>query len=143
MEELSTKQKGEIAELKTLAKFVELGMDIYTPFGESTPADVIVDNGDSLERVQIKMAHLISGQEDAIKFNCKSTRSNFTETSEHSYEGLIDAFAVYYPVTESFYYIPVEDAPKTKMTLRLDKPDNNQTNGVNMAEDYALERPIK
>lgn len=139
MEELSTKKKGEMGELKVLAKLAELGLDVYTPFGESTPSDIIVDSRDSLKRVQVKMAHSINSKDGAIKFNCKSTRSNFTETTEHSYKGLIDGFAVYYPKDESFYYVPIEDAAKTKMTLRLDPPANNQTTGVNMAEDYILE----
>lgn len=136
MEELSTKQKGDISELEAMAKLTELGADVYSPYGEDTRSDLIADIGNSLLKIQVKTAH---SEGDKIEFKCCSTRSNFSETTEQNYKGDIDAFVVYYPNTDSLYYVPIEDAPKTSMYLRLEPTNNNQTKGVNMAEDYVLE----
>lgn len=71
-------------------------------------------------------------------FNCKSTRSNYTETQTEDYSGQIDAFIVYWSAEDEYYYVPIEDAGKTKMTIRRETAKNNQTTGVNFAEDYIL-----
>lgn len=137
MQELSTKQKGDISELRFSAKLTELGADVYEPIGEDTRSDLIVDINSRILKIQVKTARYVDDKRK-IEFKCCSTRSNFTETEEVNYEGDIDAFGVFHPDTESFYYVPIEDAPKSSMYLRLKPPKNNQTKNVNMAEDYIL-----
>lgn len=137
MKKLSTKQKGDISELRAMAELTELGLDVYTPYGEDCRSDLIVDTDDELLKLQVKTSRKID--ESKIEFNCHSTRSNYTETTGHDYRGDIDAFVVFYPKTESLYYVPVDVAPKTSMYLRMQEPKNGQTDRVNMANDYKLE----
>jgi len=142
MQQLSPKQKGDVSELRVLAKLAEAGVDIYLPYGEDNRSDVIIDTGDNLERVQIKTARSRSVKDTAIQFNCRSTRSNYTETENEGYDGDVDAFIVYWPGDDEYYYVPIEEAPKTTMTLRREVAENNQTDGINFAEDYALSEQV-
>jgi len=140
MRDLSPKQKGDISELRSFSKLTELGYNVYTPVGEDTRSDCIVESDDRLLRIQIKTARYVD--ESKIRFNCSSTRSNFTEHSTESYTDDIDAFIVFNPDTENFYYIPIDDAPKTGMYLRIKPPKNQQCKNINMAEEYRLEENI-
>jgi hypothetical protein len=140
MQELSTKQKGDISELHILAELTRLGFDVYTPFGEDSRSDLIADTGRELLKVQVKTARNID--DSKIEFNCTSTRSNYTETTEHDYKDDIDGFAVYHPKTDNMYYVPIDDAPKTSMYLRLTETKNNQDGRANMAEEYTLSEKI-
>jgi len=138
MQQLSPKQKGDVSELRVLAKLAEFGLDIYLPYGEDNRSDLIIDKGNSVERIQVKTARSKSERDTAIQFNCRSTRSNYTETEGEDYSGQIDAFIVYWPDDNEYYYIPIGDAPKTTMTLRREVAENNQTEGINFADDYTL-----
>lgn len=136
MEGLSTKQKGDISELRVMSKLTGLGIDVYLPYGEDSRADLIADTGDELLKIQVKTAHTKSVRDTAIEFNCYSSKSNFTESEDTPYGDEIDGFAVFWPKQEELYYIPVADAPDTKMTIRRIVPDNNQTARINFGDDY-------
>lgn len=140
MSSLDTKQKGDVSELSCMTELASLGYDVYTPFGENTPIDIICDIDSELNRIQVKTGWIVDG--DKVKFNCKSTRSNFTETSKEDYQGKIDAFMVYEPESENIYYIPIEEATKTRMSLRLEETKNGQSSGINMASDYLISKRI-
>lgn len=68
---MNSKHIGNIGEAKVLAKFSELGYDVYIPFGKNTRSDMIVEINDSLYKIQVKTCsklsngcskfHLISG----------------------------------------------------------------------------------
>jgi hypothetical protein len=139
MEQLSPKQKGELTELKVLAKLAEYGVDTYIPFGENSRADIVVDNN-GLKKIQIKTVRRRTNT--SVQFNCTSTRSNFSETTEEDYKGDVDAFIVWWPDDNSFYWIPIDDAPKSKMTLRTEPTKNGQTKGINFTVDYELEKHV-
>ena len=50
----STKQKGDLAELKVASHLLELGYRVAIPFGEDWDYDLILCRGRRLERVQVK-----------------------------------------------------------------------------------------
>ncbi len=52
--ELSTKRRGELAELAFLHKATALGFRLSKPYGDSDRYDFITDSGNRLYRVQIK-----------------------------------------------------------------------------------------
>jgi hypothetical protein len=54
------------------------------------------------------------------------------------YEGEVDLFLVYCPGTQKVYVIAIEDATKTKGSLRVAPTANNQVCGVRWAHDYEL-----
>lgn len=51
---MTTKQLGNIGEAKALAKFVELQIPVYIPFGDNEKSDLIADFNGKLNKVQIK-----------------------------------------------------------------------------------------
>ncbi len=111
------------------------GLDVSIPFGENVSYDLITDDGKNLDKVQCKTGSL---KEGVIIFNTVSTRSNYSEVSGQDYEGKIDKFMVYCPDNQSIYDIPIEDASKSEMKLRVETPKNNQKKGINWAEDYEI-----
>ena len=48
------KNIGNLGEAKVLAKFVELGIQVYTPFGDGSVVDLIADFNGKLNRIQVK-----------------------------------------------------------------------------------------
>lgn len=137
MKELSPKAKGDVSELKVLARLAELDIDMFIPYGENSAADVVIDNS-GLERVQIKTARSTGDGDRPIMFNCRSTKSNYTEIKSKDYEGDIEAFIVYWDEDSEFYYVPIDSATGTTMTIRRKPTQNNQTHRVNFAEEYNL-----
>ena len=77
MEDLSPKQKGDISEFRVFARLTELGYDLYTPVGEDTRSDCIIETDEELKKIQIKTGRYVD--DSKIEFNCISTHSNFTE----------------------------------------------------------------
>ena len=51
---MNTKKIGNIGEAKTLAKFVELGIPVYVPFGDNESADLVAEFNGKLNKIQCK-----------------------------------------------------------------------------------------
>ena len=132
---MNTKERGETTEAIVLAELKKRGYNVAKPFGENTPYDLIVDDGKNLKKAQVKTAWEDNGK---VKFNCKSTRSNFTESSKETYEGKIDSFIVYAPCLESLFEVPIEDANETRMSLRYCETNNGQSANINWVDDYRI-----
>ena len=50
----NTSNIGNIGQVKVIAKFVELGIPVFTPFGEGYTTDLIADFNGKLNKIQIK-----------------------------------------------------------------------------------------
>lgn len=133
---MNPKEKGEMTEAKVMSRLVELGVDVFLPFGENGSVDMVVDVC-GLQRLQVKTSHY--KDTGVIQFNTSSTRNNRTENKgKFDYEGEIDAFLTYCPQTDEYFWVDIEDAPKTAMKIRVEDTSNHQVNGINWAEDYRL-----
>lgn len=53
---MNTKTKGDIAVAYAIAKLTELGYEVLLPIGDKKPYDMVVDDGTSLKKVQVKYA---------------------------------------------------------------------------------------
>jgi hypothetical protein len=131
---MNTKQKGEVSEAKVLSFLSERDVDVFLPFGENVRADMIVLEEHRPERIQIKTGRIKNG---SIRFSCSKINSNRSGSTRTNYEGQIDAFIVYCPDNEGYYYVPIEEANKTNMWLRVDESmaDNGK---VKWADEYQL-----
>ena len=58
------------------------------------------------------------------------------------YQDDIDRFVIYCWELEQTYLVPIEDAPKTQVTLRVEEPANDQTKRINPASEYRLEQKV-
>jgi hypothetical protein len=70
-------------------------------------------------------------------FWCRAA-SNSTTAIRRDYGGDADIFVVHCPDTGEIYALPVAEAPKRGVTLRVDPTANCQAKGVRWASDYAL-----
>ena len=103
-----------------LSKCLELGINIFIPFGESKDFDFIVDLDGKLLRVQCKTGRIQqNANKQSIAFNMgsvchrkgKSVRLRVTN---------LDAYAVYVPESGKLYLIPFsEDFPSNIARLSL------------------------
>lgn len=84
----------------------------------SAPYDLIWDRGVDRLRIQIKKGRVRDG---VICFTVNPRGRNAKGIKSKSYVGKIDAFIVYVPEIDRFYFVPIEDAPRraTHMRLRL------------------------
>jgi hypothetical protein len=124
-------QLGMTAELKVAADLSARGFGIAWPSGHGLPFDLILirPNG-ALERVQIK-----SARSDGRKLLVKCHSSS--EWAYYSYgPDMVDWIAVWDETADSCYYLPIDEAGKSYVTLRLDHPRNGQKVGIRWAQDY-------
>jgi hypothetical protein len=126
---------GQRTEAIVLAELVKRGHRVLLPFGVNHRYDLVLDLGDRFVRVQCKTAR-VSGS--CVKFNCQSVRSNTKRTLCRDYRGDADLFIAYCPGNDRVYAVPVDEAGRREISLRLDPPANNQQLGVRWATDYEL-----
>lgn len=132
---LDQKQVGNLTELRCITAFCELGYKVSIPYGENTRYDFIVDISNKLIRVQAKTCKE-KDDGNVIFFPCRSSKTNSKGCLRRKYtKQEIDYFCTYHK--GKCYLIPVSECSNEK-NLRLKAPRNNQSMGVNYAEDYEL-----
>jgi hypothetical protein len=118
----------------------DIGYAVFVPFGENTRADLIVDDGASLSRVQCKTGRLRLG---AVRFaTCSFYGHHPTpRVPSRHYLDDVDYFAVHCPETTGVYLVPIADLPlKRQGALRVEPARNNQRRGIRLAERYEIAR---
>ena len=65
----NTSAIGNIGQAKVLSKFVELGIPVYTPFGEGYTVDLIAEFNGKLNRIQIKTTENIHDNSYMLSMN--------------------------------------------------------------------------
>ena len=138
---MNTKSIGNIGEAKVLAKFVELGISIYLPFGDNEKADLIADFGGKLNKIQIKTS--IKAEDGKMKFDLTSSTVHRKNGNRHIYNSQeIDYFACYNITRQCILLFKVNEVPNTTITIRYEKPKNNQTTGIRFEEDYLIDKVL-
>ncbi len=126
------KAVGERSEAQVLAKLLQAGKVVLTPFGDSQRYDLVVDEAGVFIRVQCKTAQLGKG---VLSFPCCST--NWNKGTRRNYRGEADIFAVYSPEGDQLYLVPVDQVGVKSASLRLSPP--RQKKRVRMAVDYLFD----
>jgi hypothetical protein len=114
---------------------IEAGWSVSIPFGYNDKYDLVVDDGDSLYRIQCKTAW--RNKAEAIRFNTHSQTTKDGDYHEATYEGGADAFLVRFPETEQLYWVGVDEASGQKMELRFDAAIDHPS--INWAADYEFD----
>jgi hypothetical protein len=115
-----------------------VGYSVLLPFGENTRYDLVIDDGEVLERVQCKTGRLRGG---VVEFATTSTYGHHRNPATHrrNYKGQVDYFAVYCPDNGGVYLMPADDLPnESQAYLRIDPPRNNQFKRIRFARDYEI-----
>ncbi len=129
---MDTLKVGDAAEAAILGSLLEGDLLVSVPFGRFGPYDLLVEGPRGFVRVQVKSGRL---RGDCVEFNCVGTDHG---NGVGSYAGRADVFAVHVRATGEQYVVPVEEARRGKMYLRLTPTANNQRRGVRFASDYRL-----
>ena len=130
-----TKSVGDLSEAVLIAVLIQSGYEVLLPFGEDHRYDLVIDDGRTLARVQVKTGRLRKG---AILFNTYSSHAHRGGPSSRPYAGEIDYFGVYCADVDSAFLIPVGETSLLSGTLRVVPPRNGQTKRVRWAERYFL-----
>ena len=134
MIELTTNQKGVVAETAIVHEAVKLGIIVSRPLDDAR-YDLVLDVSVGLIRVQCKWAPRIG---DVIVVRTQSNRragEGFRRTL-YTFDQ-IDAVAGYCPQTGMCYLLPAELFSGTsQIHLRLEPARNNQSAKIHWARDY-------
>lgn len=134
---MDTKGIGNIGEAKVLCKFVELGIPVYLPFGDNERSDLIADFNGKLNRIQVKTS--VKAENGKMIFDLTSSTTHRSNGVRHKYtDNEIDFFACYNIARDKIFLVPV-DEPRSAITIRYEKPKNNQILGINFEDDYLIE----
>jgi len=135
---LTTDQKGAVAELAIAKAALLRRIDVYRPVQEGGRYDLIFDFGHRIDRVQVKWAPLHDG---VVVIRAYSTRRTADGLRRRPYaSGEIDAIAAYCPDLNRCFYLPADElGARVQVFLRVGPSRNNQSCGVNWADDFAFE----
>ena len=131
---MTTAQKGAIAELAIQLTATKLGVDVYLPVAEGGRYDLILDLAGKLWRVQCKWARRYG---DVIVVRLYSNRRAREGLRRRLYSAdEIDAFAAYCLELDRCFFIPISEAPRHELRLRVAPTKNNQRSKVRLADDF-------
>jgi hypothetical protein len=130
-----THQKGEIAQLKVQLRAAEKGVVLSKPLVDSR-YDFILDDGQRLERVQVKYA---SGKaphsRGSVKVNLKSWEGR--RLRRRYCAGEVDALLVYIPqIDEVLRFEADVFCERASFTVRLEPAKNGQTKSIINALEF-------
>lgn len=131
------KQKGDVAELAVALDLRRRGYKVAIPFGEDCDYDLVLDRGDSLERIQVKYA-TSDGAVIPVRCRSHSLTSGKVKSTKYYTAETIDWLAIYEPTSDCCYYLPAEilGDGRAELRLRLTPARNNQLLGIRMAADF-------
>jgi hypothetical protein len=126
---------GLRTEAAILAELVRRGYQVLIPFGTNQRYDLVFDLDGRFIRAQCKTGRLRKG---CVLFNTQSVRTNTRGWLTRGYNGEAEIFLIYCPENERIYAVPVEEAPASSGSLRVDETRNGQEEGIRWASDYEL-----
>lgn len=133
---LSSKQLGNIGELKTALEFAKFGIPIYFPFGDNESADLLAEFNGKLNRIQVKSTTSNNGS--FVTFSLKSSMRGY----DHRYtKEEVDYFTLYDAIADKLYLIPF--TTKQNLSLRITQPKNNQKARILFATDFLIENVLQ
>jgi hypothetical protein len=135
--ELTSSQKGGVAELKIAAEAANLGLGVLRPLTDGLRYDLAFDVNGLLLRVQCKWACLKC---DVVSISLRTSRhtpAGYVRTRYGVEE--IDGFAAYCGALDRCFFLPLDGfGGRSHAHLRIKPARNGQLAGVNMADDYPL-----
>ena len=139
---MNSKRIGNIGEAKVLAKFVEMGIPIYIPFGDDEKADLIAKFDGKLNKIQVKTS--IKSKNGCSIFDLTSSTAHRTNGERRKYlNSEIDYFALYSLDRDKIYLMKVPDNPMSAITIRFEDTKSGMKSRVNYESDFLIENVLK
>ena len=135
---LSTKGKGDLAELKVAADLRGRGYRVAFPYGEDWDCDLILCRDDTrLERVQVKYA-CSDGRVIYVRCRSHSLTNGRIKTTKRYTARTIEWLAVWDRTLDRCFYVPAAElgAGRSELSLRVAPSRNGQRHGVRLAASY-------
>jgi hypothetical protein len=128
---MDKKRLAKEGELRFAAEFIKRGWNLYLPYGEDSPVDLLIQKEGTFKRVQIKATNAKNGT-----VFCRLKSSNNWQVKKYS-KNEIDFFGIYDAANQQGYLIPIEEVTgMTLLTLRLEEPKNHQEKKIHYATDF-------
>ncbi len=138
---MNSKRIGNIGEAKVLAKFVEMGIPIYIPFGDDEKADLVAEFNGKLNKIQVKTS--IKSKNGCSIFDLTSSTAHRTNGGRRKYSNSeIDYFALYSLDRDTIYLMKAPDDPMTAITIRFENTKSGKKIGVNYESDFLIENVL-
>lgn len=124
---MKTRNKGALAEYRFISYAISLDLKVLTPAVEGYPYDVVIDNGKSFYKIQVKY-----GSRDKRSPKCFSSmvhrRTKSTSNTFKNYTAEeVDYFAIYIWYIDTFFIIPYDAVEGNNIHLNLGNEDNKYT----------------
>jgi PD-(D/E)XK endonuclease len=126
---------GLRTEALILAELVRRGYRVLVPFGTNQRYDMVIDMDGEFVRAQCKTGRIRRG---CVVYSTESVRINTQGWQSRDYVGDAEIFLIYCPATERIYAVPVNEAPASSGSLRIQPTRNGQQDGIRWASEYEL-----
>jgi hypothetical protein len=136
----NTSAIGNIGQAKVIAKFVELGVPVYSPFGEGYTTDLIEDFNGKLNRIQIKTTEAL--KDDTTMLWRVTHQEGFHGNKIKYTSEEVDYFALYCIESDVLCLVPYENAQANNITIRLDSYEGTRTKVMKFVSEYRFENFI-
>ena len=140
---MNTKRLGNIGEIKTIAKLVEMQIPVYQAFGDIEKADLVAEFNGKLNKIQVKTSEIF--EDGSFKVDLTSSTIRKKVDYKHKYSAdEIDYFAIYNLGADMLLLLPIEEFEgRTSVKINIPyKPSRNQFKAINW-EDYTFDKIIK
>ena len=134
---MNSNRKGAIAEAEIAAAAVRSGLGVYKPLAEHGRADLVIEIGGDVFRVQCKWASLDAAA-GVVKVQLKTsslTPAGYVRTAYTAEE--VDLVAAYCGELDQCYLFPIRlVAGRSAIQLRLAPARNHQRACINLAREF-------
>ena len=140
---MNTKRLGNIGEIKTIAKLVEMQIPVYQAFGDIEKADLVAEFNGKLNKIQVKTSEIFSDGQFVVDLKSSTIRNKVNYYHKYSADE-IDYFAIYNLGADMLLLLPIEEFEgRTSIKINVPyKPSRNQFKAINW-EDYTFDKIIK
>lgn len=139
---MNSKNKGNIGEAIVLAEFTKRNIQVCIPFGDNARYDLIAEFNGKLNKIQVKYCGQIT-ENNSFTCPCASSTNHTTNKHLTTYDNDVDYMAFYITSIDKLLLVPIEQlAGKKTITFRLEAPKNGQKIGINLVDDYLLDKII-
>ena len=140
---MNSKDKGNIGEAILLAELTKRQIQVAIPFGDNARYDLIAEFNGKLNKIQIKYCGQTT-ENNSFICPCASSTNHTTNKHLSTYEEDVDYMAFYLVPIDKTLLVPIEKIiGKKTITFRIDPPKNGQQTGINLVEDYTLDKILK
>ena len=134
----NTSNIGNIGQAAVINKFVEMGINVYVPFGDGCVVDLIAEWNNKLYKIQIKTTESVK---DSLMTWRLSKQEGYHGAKVPYLKDEVDYFALYCIETKTLCLVPFDNVPLT-FSIRLDNYKGRRYKNMHFESDFSFEKII-